>query len=118
MITRYHVYVAGPLTKGGQIENVRLAIAAGERLRRAGLIPFVPHLGVFCDLAAPGPTYEDWMTWCLAWLAKCDAVLRLPGESSGADREVVEATRLGLPVFTDVADVRGWAVQRALQRAG
>jgi hypothetical protein len=32
----------------------------------------------------------------------CDAVLRIPGESRGADLDVARARRLGLPVYADV----------------
>jgi hypothetical protein len=41
----------------------------------------------------------------LIWLPACDAVLRLPGESNGADIEVKEAQRLGLPVFNSLFDL-------------
>lgn len=34
-----------------------------------------------------------------AVLERCDAVLRLPGESPGADREVHYAISLGKPVY-------------------
>jgi nudix-type nucleoside diphosphatase (YffH/AdpP family) len=36
---------------------------------------------------------------------RCDAVLRLPGESAGSDEMVEIARTHGLPVYTDVADV-------------
>jgi hypothetical protein len=52
--------------------------------------------------------YETWLTLDLIWLATCDAVWRLPGVSAGADREVAEAQRLGLPVWTTLAAVRAW----------
>jgi hypothetical protein len=42
----------------------------------------------------------------LNWLAKCDAVLRLPGASSGADREVEYAQKLGIPVFYSIEEIR------------
>ncbi|MCC6495338.1 MAG: hypothetical protein IT193_03665 [Propionibacteriaceae bacterium] len=38
-------------------------------------------------------------------LAKCDAVLRIPGESRGADLECDLARELGKPVYTDLEDV-------------
>jgi hypothetical protein len=39
------------------------------------------------------------------WLKCCDAVLRLPGESTGADREVALAKELGIPVYYSIADI-------------
>jgi hypothetical protein len=35
----------------------------------------------------------------------CDAVLRIPGESRGADLDVVRARQLGLPVYSDVSEL-------------
>ena len=35
----------------------------------------------------------------------CDAVLRIPGESRGADLDVARARQLGLPVYTDVNEL-------------
>ena len=35
-------------------------------------------------------------------LGLCDAVLRIPGASRGADLDVARARELGLPVYTDV----------------
>lgn len=40
-------------------------------------------------------------------LAHCDAVLRLPGESTGADQDVAIATERGLPVYHRLEDVPG-----------
>ncbi|MFD7019874.1 DUF4406 domain-containing protein [Streptomyces sp. NPDC059928] len=38
-------------------------------------------------------------------LAHCDAVLRLPGASTGADQDVAIARRRSLPVYHDVAEI-------------
>ncbi|MFF7588980.1 DUF4406 domain-containing protein [Kitasatospora purpeofusca] len=38
-------------------------------------------------------------------LTHCDAVLRLPGDSVGADQDVATARRLGLPVYRDVTEI-------------
>jgi hypothetical protein len=38
-------------------------------------------------------------------LDHCDAVLRLPGDSTGADNDVRVANELGLPVYYDVAEI-------------
>ncbi|MFF4714386.1 DUF4406 domain-containing protein [Streptomyces eurythermus] len=37
--------------------------------------------------------------------ARCDAVLRLPGDSEGADQDVALARRRGLPVYYDIAQI-------------
>lgn len=99
------IYVAGPLTVGGELRNVYRAIHAGERMRKLGLIPVVPHLFAFWDIVAPGPNYDEWLALDLKFLEKCDLLLRLPGESKGADREVERARELGVRVFEEEADV-------------
>ena len=38
-------------------------------------------------------------------LEHCDGVLRLPGESSGADTDVAIARRRGIPVYFDVEEI-------------
>jgi hypothetical protein len=38
-------------------------------------------------------------------LSRCDAVLRIPGASRGADLDVARARELGLPVYSDVAEL-------------
>lgn len=56
-----------------------------------------------------GMSHADWLAVDLAWVAVSDAVLRLPGESTGADIEMAEALRLGIPVFTSIPDLLGTA---------
>ena len=41
-------------------------------------------------------------------LQHCDAVLRLPGASTGADQDVAIARDRGLPVYTQLTDVPGY----------
>jgi hypothetical protein len=38
-------------------------------------------------------------------IERCDAVLRLPGESTGADMDVARARELGLRVCSDVSEL-------------
>lgn len=94
-------YLAGPYSQPDQAVNVRNAILAASRLVDAGHVPFVPHLTHLWNLVAPRP-YEDWLRLDLVWVGQCEALIRLPGESPGADREVAEARRLGLPVYEGV----------------
>lgn len=96
------IYVAGPYTKGDTCVNTHSAIAAGNVLLDNGFAPFVPHLSHFWHTVTPRP-YEDWMGLDLAWVKVADAVLRLPGESSGADREVACAEANGVSVFYDIS---------------
>ena len=54
-------------------------------------------------------TRTEWLAIDLAWVAVCEAVVRLPGESGGADMETAEARRLGIPVFESVAELVAWS---------
>ena len=45
----------------------------------------------------------------LAWIERCDALLRMPGESSGADREVEHARAHSVPVFHSRGALYQWA---------
>lgn len=96
------VYIAGPYTKGDAAINVREAILAGDAVFKSGHLPFIPRLTHFWHMVCPAP-YEQWIAIDLEWLPCCDVLLRLPGVSSGADNEVTEAIRLGLPVFYSLA---------------
>lgn len=92
-----YVYVAGPITKGGEFRNVRKAIDEGSVLLNAGYIPFIPHLTCFWDILIPND-YESWLKYDFRWIERCDALLRIPGKSTGANREVTFATMLGKEV--------------------
>ena len=46
-------------------------------------------------------------------LQHCDAVLRLPGESTGADQDVAIARERGLPVYFDVSEIPGYVQEAA-----
>src|SRR5947209_11617163 len=102
MIAR--IYVAGPYTKGDVAVNVRNAYAAANHLADLGFAPFVPHATHFWHMLFPRP-YEFWLNLDNQFLPYCEAVLRLPGESSGADKEVDLARKLGIPVFTKIEDL-------------
>ena len=98
------VYVAGPYTRGDVVINVREAIKAAEILRNHGFIPFVPHLTHFWHLLFPHKI-DYWYDYDNAWLKKCDVLLRLSGDSAGADAEVGLAKELGLPVYYSLVNL-------------
>lgn len=112
---RPRVYIAGPISKGSLYHNIQHAEKAFFELQRAGLAPFCPHWS--CYSGGPfhsedgrllaeataggggGASHEDWLATDLAWVACSHAVLRLPGESVGADRECALAADMGIPVY-------------------
>lgn len=92
------VYIASPYTKGDVARNVWAQIDMADKLMTNGFVPFVPLLTHFQHMVHPRP-YEEWMQLDFAWIEACDCVLRLDGESDGADREVQYAITIGKPVF-------------------
>jgi hypothetical protein len=102
-----HIYVAGPISSD-PMGGARRAMEAGAELMAGGLVPFVPHLSILWEISHPR-SYEEWMSWDFAWLSRCDALYRVPGKSSGADREVEFARELGIPVFFEVVEAVAWA---------
>ena len=63
--------------------------------------------------------YEAAMSICLPWVRASDAVVRLPGVSSGTAREVAVAFRAGIPVFpylwpTKLQTLIAWAQRRVV----
>ena len=98
------IYIAGPYSNGDVAENIRNAIHAGDYISRLGHIPFIPHLTHFWHLLIPHE-YEFWMRQDEQWLSSCDALLRLHGQSAGADREVSKALELGIPVYLSIFDI-------------
>lgn len=106
------VYVAGPYTKGDVAVNVRNALEAANRLADMGYMPFVPHLSHFWHILFPRP-YEFWCELDNVFLPHCDALLRLPGESSGAEKEMLLAASLGIPVFHSIESLHSASTGKA-----
>lgn len=108
---RIRVYVAGPYSKTccriSTSGNVRNAVLAGDELWARGFVPYIPHLTHLWDLISP-KSYEEWLELDNCFLPCCRAVLRLPGESSGADKEVELAENLGIPVFSTIELLVDW----------
>lgn len=98
------IYVAGPYTQGDVAVNVRNAFEAANELADRGFAPFVPHGTHFWHMMFPRP-YEFWLELDNQFLPFCHAVLRLPGPSSGADKEVQLAQQLKIPVFENIDDL-------------
>jgi hypothetical protein len=106
------VYVAGPITKGPLLDHVRAAFEAGSALIDAGFSVVLPHALCLFELAHP-KDYATMMAVARPLVDGADALLRIPGESSGADREVEWAMLSGVPVFHTVDAVIAWPWARA-----
>ena len=106
------IMVAGPYLSGARTAEDRAANL--RRLNEAAVAVFerghVPIIGVNLALPIIDAAGQDrfeaiMMPLSLAAAERCDACLRLPGPSSGADDEVATFRRRGLPVFFTIDEV-------------
>ncbi len=96
------VYIASPYTKGDVAVNVKRQLDCADELMTLGFAPFAPLYSHFQHMAHPRP-YEEWLRIDLEWITVCQCLLRLDGESSGADNEVQFAYGRNMPVFYSIA---------------
>jgi hypothetical protein len=114
------ILIAGPYSSGtnGDPGLMRRNLDKLERaawpIFQAGHVPMIGEwvaLPVLSSAGASGPS--DPLAQRVMYptaerlLQHCDAVLRLPGESKGADQDVAIARKRGIPVYTSLADVPG-----------
>jgi hypothetical protein len=112
------ILIAGPY-RSGTGDDPQLMAANLARLEEAALPLFraghVPVIGEWLALPLlrragshkPSDTAYQEIVYPIAHrlLEHCGAVLRLPGESKGADDDVRRADALGIPVFHRVDDL-------------
>lgn len=98
------VYIASPYTHGNTELNVQRSIDAAEAVAQRGHTVIAPLLSHFWHLRHPHP-WKFWMAQCLDLLTCADMLLRLDGESVGADIEVREAKAIGIPVVYRIEDI-------------
>ena len=122
MVEPLHVLVAGPYRSGtgddpAKIKaNVDAMSDAALRLFRAGhlpvlgewyALPLIEHAG---SIGIGDPVFDDiFHPIARRLVAKCDAVLRIGGPSTGADDMVATAQAHGRRVFLPIEDVPGCA---------
>lgn len=114
------ILVAGPYRSGTgddphcMAENLHRLEAVTLPLFRAGHMPMIgewaalPLLRVAGSTGTGDPLYDE-IVYPVAdrLLHHCDAVLRLPGASTGADEDVRLAKERGLAVYYDLSQVPG-----------
>ena len=106
------VYIAGPIGQGDAVkQNVERGVATANELLDLGFYVFAPHLFTFLGKERD---YEFWMEHCFQWLKECTALLRLPGASPGADREIEFAIKGGMKIFYSVESLVKWRDALAL----
>ncbi|WP_235481050.1 DUF4406 domain-containing protein [Agromyces sp. Leaf222] len=120
MTTSMMILIAGPYASGTggdpalMQQNLERLEAAAWPLFQAGHVPMIGEwvaLPVLASAGASGPTdpLAEQVMYPTAerLLQRCDAVLRLPGESRGADQDVAIARSRDLPVYFSLAEVPG-----------
>jgi hypothetical protein len=116
------ILIAGPYRSGTgddpekMAQNLRSLESVALPLYRAGHIPLIGEwlaLPLLREAGStrPGDAIYDEILYPIAnrLIARCDAVLRLPGSSKGADEDVRLAKERGLAVFERLADIPGCA---------
>jgi hypothetical protein len=116
------ILIAGPYRSGTgddperMAENLRALERVAWPLFRAGHLPMIGEwvaLPVFAAAgggAVGGPLYDEVFPGAAERLLdRVEAVLRLPGASSGADNDVRVARTRGIPVHFRLEDVPGCA---------
>lgn len=98
------VYIASPYTMGDVAMNVKRQIDTFNTLMNLGCCPVAPLLTHFVQLSYWHP-YEEWVNIDNELLLRSDIVLRLPGDSKGADAEEKLARENFIPVVYSIDDL-------------
>ena len=115
------ILIAGPYRSGTDDDPARMAenLARLEEaawpIFQAGHVPMIGEwvaLPVLRSAGAKGPLdpLAEHVMYPTAerLLDHCDAVLRLPGASTGADQDVAIARERGLPIYHDIEQIPGY----------
>ena len=116
------ILIAGPYRSGTGDDPALMAAnlarleEAAWPLFAAGHVPMIGEwvaLPVLSSAGAAGPldplAAQVMYPTAQRLLQRCDGVLRLPGESTGADQDVAIARERGIPVWSRLEDVPGCA---------
>lgn len=85
------LYLAGPYTRPDPVVNTNAVCRVATLLfETTNWVPFVPHITLMWHAITPRPI-DFWYELDIHHMLRCDAIVRLPGDSSGADNELREA---------------------------
>ncbi|MBV8390233.1 MAG: DUF4406 domain-containing protein [Mucilaginibacter sp.] len=114
------ILIAGPYRSGTNDDptlmqqNLERLESAALKLFRAGHIPLIGEwlalpLLKMAGSKKPGDEIYQEISYPVAHrlITKCDAILRMEGQSTGADNDVKVARELGLPVYYHIDDIIG-----------
>jgi hypothetical protein len=104
------LYLAGPYTHPDPVENTHRACRVATAIyEHTNWVPFLPHTTMLWHLVTPRPV-KFWYGLDVHHLAACQAIMRLPGESTGADAEMSRAAEFDLAVVE--FESLSWKVQQ------
>ncbi|MFD7076305.1 DUF4406 domain-containing protein [Nocardioides sp. NPDC059952] len=118
------ILIAGPYRSGtdgdpqAMAANLARLESAAWPIFAAGHIPMIGEWVALPVLSSAGAGPSDPLAEQVLYptaarlLERCDAVLRLPGNSAGADQDVAIAERRGLPVYHDIGEIPAVEGQR------
>lgn len=104
MPSKKRVYISGPISKGDRINHFAVSLATYKKVRDLGYAPLNPMLSMMVEFMVPA-THSEWLSCDLPWVEVSDIVLRLPGESIGADMEVEHARKFSIPVVYSIEEL-------------
>lgn len=102
--SKLKVYIACPYTIGNVDQNVKRSIECTSHLIDNGHLPFNPLLAHFVHMQYP-KDYKTWTDLDMEWMKICDVLLKLPGESKGADKEMELARKLNIPIVHSIDEL-------------
>ena len=112
---RSYIYIAGPYSgrdnhgnHGYMVieQNILNARAAMKDLVNLGYGVFCPHThSAHFEIITPEVDIDYWYELDVHFLWSCHALLRLPGYSSGADKEVALCLDNKIPVFYTIMEL-------------
>lgn len=118
--TTLTILIAGPYRSGTNDDpklmrqNLEKLESAALTLFRAGHIPLIGEwlalpLLKMAGSKKPGDKIYQEISYPVAHrlIGKCDAILRMDGQSTGADNDVKVARELGLPVYYRIEEIIG-----------
>jgi nucleoside 2-deoxyribosyltransferase len=97
---RKRVYISGPYSGGKWGTNIKRAVEEAEAVAEAGHVPFIPHSMTALWSILHEKSGEEWLEQDYSWIEACDALIRIPGESPGGDKEVMYASSLNMPIYS------------------
>lgn len=102
------VFIASPYTRGEIDKNMQNQKDISNKLIDLGFCP-LPIALCYHQLAIDLPReYNVWIELTANWIQKCDCILRLPGESLGADNELEIAKELNMPIFYEIEELKNY----------